>query len=157
MTKRFKVFHTRNWGLNTKLHFDTDGYVPVKLNYNLVAVVACEKLADTFYFTNHVNEAWFDFPNVEVVRESRSTSVGDLVEDENGQLYLCAGRGWEKVEWNNDDLNDLVLYKDEYGEFVTSKKSLLEAGNDLEEEIGNKYHLKEEADMQNELYRKEIF
>lgn len=122
-TKKFKVYHSRNFALNSKLHFDTDGYAPIKANYELVAVVHGLDLEQAFFFTNHVDKAWFDHLNVEVVKESRSTSVGDLVEDEDGQLWLCAFCGWEKVEWSDND--DLVVWEDDHGSFVVSKEALL--------------------------------
>jgi hypothetical protein len=117
--KKFKVYHTRNWALNTKLHFDTEGYVPIKYNYELVAVVNGLDVEQAFHFTNHIDKSWFEHLNVEVVKESRSTSVGDLVEDEDGQLWFCAGCGWEKVEWS--EVNDYEVHKDEYGEFLVAK------------------------------------
>ena len=126
--KKFKVYHSRNFSLNTKLHFDSEGYAPVKSNYELVAVVHGTDVENAFYFTNHIDKAWFDHINVKVVKESRSTSVGDLVEDEDGQLWLCAGCGWEKVEWNEND--DFVVWEDSYGSYLVSKKSLLEEVKD---------------------------
>jgi len=131
-TKKFKVYHTRNWGLNSKLHFyDADdkesnlklcpefvnGYVPVKENYKHVATVHCLDVEQAFYFTNHIDKAWFDHLNVNVVEESRSTSVGDLVEDEDGQLWFCAGCGWEKVEWSTAPATHMVK-SDHFGEYL---------------------------------------
>jgi len=107
--KKFKVYHSKNWTLNTLLHFDTDGYIPHSNDYELVAVVHGTDLENAFYFTNHIDKEWFDHLNVEVVKESRSTSVGDLVEDEDGQLWFCAGCGWEKVEWADESSVSLRL------------------------------------------------
>jgi hypothetical protein len=101
--KKFKVYHSKDWSLNSLLHFNTKNYVADKDYYVLVAVVHCCKLGDTFMFTNHIDKPWFEHMNVKVVQESRSTSVGDVVEDEDGQLWVCAGCGWEKTEWLDDD------------------------------------------------------
>jgi hypothetical protein len=127
--KKFKVYHSTNWALNTKLHFDTDGYAPVKSNYELVATVHCLDINQASMFTNHIDKAWFDHLNVDVVKESRSTSVGDLVEDEDGILWLCdAWVGWKEVKWNEND--DFVVYTDDYGSYLVSKKDLIEEVRD---------------------------
>jgi hypothetical protein len=130
--KKFTVYHTRNWGLNTKLHFFdpedpastkelcpefSDGYVPVKENYKEVAQVLSESLGDVFRITNHINVAWWENPEVLWHEESRSTSVGDLVEDEDGQLWLCCGVGWSKVEWSKA-LATHMIKSDNFGEYL---------------------------------------
>lgn len=101
-TKQFKVYHTKDWSVNTLLHFDSEDYVANEDDYELVAVVYCLDLEQAFYFTNHVEKSWHEHMNVHATKETRSTSVGDLVENEDGELFLCAGCGWEKVEWRND-------------------------------------------------------
>jgi len=120
MTK-FKVYHTRDWALNSKLHFDTEGYKPFKSNYKHVATVECEEFGETFSLTNHIEWAWWKNEGVELVEESRSTSVGDLVEDEAGKLWLVAGVGFEVVEWSSDD-DPCEVHTDEYGSYVVPKK-----------------------------------
>lgn len=106
--KKFKVFQSINWSLNSLLHFNTEGYVPNLKDYELVAVVNGLNVEQAFYFTNHIDKQWFDHLNVEVVKESRSTSVGDLVEDEDGKLWLCQGCGWEEVVWGDDSTDSLT-------------------------------------------------
>jgi len=98
---KYKVFHTKSWALNANLHFSTDDYVPNKDDYDLVAVVESEQIGDVFRLTNHIDYAWWENEGVELVKESRSTSVGDLAEDKNGKLYLCASVGWEEKEWSH--------------------------------------------------------
>ena len=100
----FKVYHTKNWELNTMLHFETDSYEPKKEDYKLVAIVDCEEFGDTFRLTNHIDTEWWNNKEVECIGEEthRSTSVGDLVEDEDGNLHLCASIGWEKVNWKGE-------------------------------------------------------
>ena len=106
-TKKFKVYHSKDWSLNTLLHFDTDGYVPHADDYELVAEVHAQDLEQVFYFTNYVDKEQFDHLNVNCVKESRSTSVGDLVEDADGKLHLCAGVGWVEVTWGDESSDSL--------------------------------------------------
>jgi hypothetical protein len=96
----YKIYHTKDWNLNSKLHFDNKGYVPKKDDYQLVALVDCNAVGETFELTNHIDTEWWNNEAVTLIKESRSTSVGDLVEDENGKLWLCAMIGWEEVRWN---------------------------------------------------------
>lgn len=102
----FKVYHTKNWELNSKLHFDIEGYTPNKDDYELVALVTCDELGMTFQLTNHIDYDWWENEGVELIKESRSTSVGDVVEDEKGQVWVCASVGWEKVEWEAEAEED---------------------------------------------------
>lgn len=106
-TEKFKVYHSKDWALNSLLHFNTDGYVPHKDDYELVAEVHAQDLEQVFFFTNHVDKEWFDHLNVNCVKESRSTSVGDLVEDADGKLHLCAGIGWVEIAWGDESSDSL--------------------------------------------------
>ncbi len=99
----FKVYHTKSWVLNSNLHFNTEGYIPKKDDYELVALVNTDALGETFRLTNHIDVAWWENEEVEMVKESRSTSVGDVVEDENGKVWLCASVGWEEVKWEAEE------------------------------------------------------
>jgi len=121
----FKVYHSRNWALNSKLHFMEseklcpeckDGYKPFRSNYKAVAMVESDSIGMVFQYTNHIDRAWWENKNVRLIEESRSTSVGDLVEDETGQLWVCASVGWEKCEWNETDY--WKVHKDEFGEYI---------------------------------------
>jgi hypothetical protein len=150
--KAFKVYHTRNWALNTKLHFiDSpdyvekcapefkDGYKPFKSNYKHVANVTCEEYGQTFQLTNHIEKSWWENEGVELIEESRSTSVGDLVEDLNGKLWMVAGIGFMEVEWSNDD-DPHEVYVDDYGSYIVPKKmegNILLMGNKLAVENGD--------------------
>ena len=99
-----KVYHTKSFSLNTLLTFNTKAYLPFKEDYELVAVVNCESVNQVFDLTNTFDEnVWWKKEGVCFVKDAdgqRSTSVGDLVEDEDGQLWLCCSMGWSKVEWN---------------------------------------------------------
>lgn len=68
--------------------------------YDKVAIVEAESMKDTFRITNHIDEPWTDNPEVVKMYKERvrSTSVGDVVEDADGDFYLCANVGWEKMD-----------------------------------------------------------
>lgn len=63
-------------------------------NFELVAEVECAQFEDVFYLTNHVDHAWWENEGVTCVKQSRSTSVGDVVVTEDGTKFLCRGTGW---------------------------------------------------------------
>ena len=106
---KFKVYHTKSWALNSDLHFIdseelcpqfVDGYVPVRENYSLIATVETDELGEVFGLTNHIHYEWWRNDGVELVKESRSTSVGDLIEAEDGILYMVASVGFTEVKWS---------------------------------------------------------
>lgn len=115
-----KVYHSRNWALNSKLHFeDLSNYKPFMSNYKHVANVEGEDKERAYMLTNHIDVAWWENEGVELVEESRSTSVGDLV-DVDGVLWVCGGCGWEKVEWSSND-DPCEVHTDEWGSYVVPK------------------------------------
>jgi len=124
--KMFKVYHSKNWALNSMLHFDdVELFNPHKDDYKVVAVVACDAVGETFQLTNHITEEWWNNENVCLIEKSRSTSVGDVVEDtKTGELWLCCSVGWKKVEWNMDlKSNDLWWIK--YGKMVADRSNAM--------------------------------
>ena len=78
-------------------------------NFEHVATVECENIEDIFAMTNHgehirgrINGDWTHTTGVTPVndrtgRNTRSTSVGDLVVDDKNQIWYCAV-GWKKAE-----------------------------------------------------------
>ena len=105
----FKVYHTKDFHLNSLLHFDVEGYVPDRDDYKLVANVDCAELSETFELTNHIDHAWTENPECKVLSEKcRSTSVGDLVLNfSTNRLYLCASMVWKEVKWMSDESDSL--------------------------------------------------
>lgn len=83
-----KVYHATNPTFGTTPQDFPD-------SYELVAVVECENLGEVFEKTNHIDRPWFENDGVICVKESRSTSVGDVVELD-GKRYLCAPCGWDE-------------------------------------------------------------
>jgi len=91
---KYNVYHAINptFGFGEPLKFPDE--------YEKVAVVDADSLEDTFRITNHIDKSWTT--NSEVVEliklHNRSTSVGDIVEDETGVRHLCKPCGWEVIE-----------------------------------------------------------
>jgi hypothetical protein len=108
---KLKVYHTKSWALNSLLHFKTDGFKPHKDDYQLVAEVECDNFGDVFYLTNHVHQEWWKNEGVTLIKESRSTSVGDIVVDENDNIHLCASMGWKETMWNEKPKSDDIWWK----------------------------------------------
>ena len=67
--------------------------------YVLAAEVKAETLEQAFEVTNHITHDWRE--NEEVVSTTglsrRSTSVGDVVVDNDGQPWLCEMADWTKL------------------------------------------------------------
>lgn len=64
--------------------------------YELVAKVQATDLEKAFELTNHIDCEWWDNEGVELVKKSRSTSVGDVVQM-GEELFLCANVGWVSI------------------------------------------------------------
>ena len=60
----------------------------------LAAIVDTDEPRIAYYFTQHLGMDWFEHPNVTAVVRSRSTSVGDVLETEDGRLLLVAPFGF---------------------------------------------------------------
>lgn len=87
---KYKVFHKIAPSFQPEYPVDfPNGFVDV-------AIVDTEKgLEDVFRVTNHIDHAWWENPEVKMFKkDSRSTSVGDVIEDENGKRFLCDMAGW---------------------------------------------------------------
>lgn len=68
-------------------------------DYDWVAGLDAEDLGDVFRLTNHIDHAWWENPEIKYYKESRSTSVGDVVRDvEAGTYHLCMPTGWKELK-----------------------------------------------------------
>lgn len=65
-------------------------------DYELVAEVASDDLEVVYEKTNHIDRPWWENAGVTCVKQSRSTSVGDVAEV-SGKRFLCANFGWKGV------------------------------------------------------------
>lgn len=89
-----KVYHSK------KLHisFVDETYPVFPEEYELVAVVDTDDVETAFRCTNHIDYSWWENVNVELVKQSRSTSVGDvIIKEETGEVFVCASYGWDKI------------------------------------------------------------
>jgi len=91
---KYTVYHATEptFGYNKKQKFPTD--------YKKVAIVESENIDDVFRITNHIDRDWTENEEVEWFLEGgqRSTSVGDVAENEAGVRFYCAPIGWELLE-----------------------------------------------------------
>lgn len=59
-----------------------------------------DALEDAFELTNHIDRPWWENEGVRLCKESRSTSVGDLVVIERGEreeFWRCERVGWKRL------------------------------------------------------------
>jgi hypothetical protein len=74
-------------------------------DYRLVAAVyvsETQRSMEDFSVLEHVfqlssDHPWWDNPKVFVFKESRSTSIGDIIIDEYHTAWLCEAQGWRPV------------------------------------------------------------
>ena len=88
----FKVYHKIDPTFMEAGVVDLDSLEPV-------AVVECEELGDVFRITNHIDHPWEENPEVvELIKRSRSTSVGDFVHDMSSDKWFeVASFGWNEI------------------------------------------------------------
>ena len=66
--------------------------------YRKVARVQTTDLDEAFMLTNHIEHSWTENEKVGVYADRvRSTSVGDLIEDENNQWWIVASCGFTRI------------------------------------------------------------
>ena len=66
-------------------------------SYQEVAQVAAESLAEAYLKTQHLETAWWHNRGVKATQLSRSTSVGDVIQDERDVLWVVAATGFVKL------------------------------------------------------------
>ena len=97
---KYLVYHSRNMDDMIKMLDKAPKEINLK-NYDLVAMVASETLGDVFRITNHINEPWWNNP--EVIKhydEVRSTSVGDVIieREHRKRSFMVMGVGLKEVK-----------------------------------------------------------
>jgi hypothetical protein len=80
-------------------------------DYVRVAVAHCDTVEAAYRLTNSIDCGWWDnemvdthfsactFRTIGEVTGTRSTSVGDVVQDPQGRLWRCASMGWTQFEY----------------------------------------------------------
>ena len=89
----YQLYHAKNptFGMGNRPKFPDE--------YEMVAVVEASSLEDIFRLTNHIESDWTGNAEIlEVIATyPRSTSVGDIVVDENEMIYYCDNVGWKHI------------------------------------------------------------
>ena len=67
------------------------------IEYHLVARVKAENIEEAYAKTQHIDNAWHDNLDVETIRYSRSTSIGDVIQDESGGFWVVASFGFTEL------------------------------------------------------------
>lgn len=84
-----KVWHAKvpTFGLSEQ-NFPAD--------YELVAEVDTNDVEYAYKLTNHIDCPWWENREVKAIKQTRSTSVGDVLEV-NGKFHRCEMAGWIAV------------------------------------------------------------
>lgn len=70
-------------------------------NYERTATVNAHNLDQVYAKTQHLHRPWWENPGVKAFGiAARSTSIGDIVQDKDGQLWVVADFGFEKLTGN---------------------------------------------------------
>lgn len=81
---------------------DVDAAVRMGI-YSEVAHVEAETIDRVFPLTNHIESDWTQGEAVKALAgPARSTSMGDIVLDEDGALFSCAMAGWKPLDPHQD-------------------------------------------------------
>jgi hypothetical protein len=62
-----------------------------------VAHVEAENMEEAYFKTQHLDVAWWHNRGVKAIQMSRSTSVGDVIQDEQGDSWAVAATGFVKI------------------------------------------------------------
>ncbi len=73
------------------------GHIGWPGEYHLVARVKAENLEGAYARTQHIDHPWHEDPEVETLRFSRSTSIGDVIQDESGGFWAVASFGFSQL------------------------------------------------------------
>jgi hypothetical protein len=65
--------------------------------YRLVARVKAENIEGAYAKTQHIDHPWHTNSEVETIRFSRSTSIGDVIQDESGGFWVVASFGFSQL------------------------------------------------------------
>ncbi len=78
-------------------------------NYEKTATVDAHSLDDVYAKTQHLHRPWWENPGVTAFGiAARSTFIGDIVQDADGQLWVVASFGFEKLAGNLSALEKIT-------------------------------------------------
>ena len=95
------IFHRR-----PLCHLEGDGEMRAEdlgwpEKYEKTAVVVAHSHEDAYAKTQHLHRPWWENPGVKAFGiAARSTSIGDIMQDNGGQLWVVARFGFEKLAGN---------------------------------------------------------
>ncbi|MBL7163237.1 MAG: hypothetical protein ISS57_11570 [Anaerolineales bacterium] len=75
------------------------------IEYHLVARIKAKNIEEAYAKTQHIDNAWHDNPDVETIRFSRSTSIGDVIQDESGRFWVVASFGFTELDGHLEALD----------------------------------------------------
>ncbi|MBT3391341.1 MAG: hypothetical protein HN413_13140 [Chloroflexi bacterium] len=97
----YTVFHHQplcHWMINGKTRAEDLGWPQ---NYERIAIVKAHTLEQVYAKTQHLHRPWWENPGVKAFGAlARSTSIGDIVQDGDGQLWVVVDFGFEKLTGN---------------------------------------------------------
>jgi hypothetical protein len=72
-------------------------------NYQKVALVEANSLEEVYLKTQHLETVWWHNQSVKAIQMSRSTAIGDVLRDENGNLWVVAAFGFVKTTGHSEE------------------------------------------------------
>lgn len=87
-----KVYHAKfpNYGLGKHPKFTEE-------DFDLVAEVDVPTLDEAYVLTQHIEREWSMNDKVKTIKPSRSTSIGDILTDQDGANWRCEALGWSMM------------------------------------------------------------
>jgi len=73
-------------------------------SYQEVAHVEAKSLEEAYFKTQHLETAWWHNRGVKAIQISRSTAVGDVIRDEQNDLWVVAVTGFIPVSENKKEV-----------------------------------------------------
>ena len=100
-----KVYHFPSDMFKYVPHFNSADQAQFALigfpKFHLVAEVSTDSLADAFHLTNSIEAHWSVNQSVKALLVSRSTSVGDVLE-QDGKFFVVASFGFVEIFPNQE-------------------------------------------------------
>jgi len=101
--REFKVYHATDSRIMIGEFEDIKKFNPD--DYEHVATLELsDKLSSPYTFTkifadtNHIEQEWWKNRSIKWYKESRSTSCGDVIYDQNmDEYFICCSIGWRKL------------------------------------------------------------
>lgn len=104
------VYHAKPVSFRTLRERAQVSLLTLDADFDAVALIEVEDdhpsddaLEFAYRLTNHIDALWWENPGVKVLKESRSTSIGDVVvfefNDGREEIWSVAGLGWTQLRF----------------------------------------------------------